>query len=85
MKYGKKFRKLIIIFKEDSKTNPQNQKSWNLDQNSQRNNQVNEIEISKFENREKPKLKLKLTKNYDSKLKSKAIQKIDPKLPKILG
>ena len=51
--------------------NPRNQKSRNLDQDSWRNHQVNEIEISEFENRKKPKLKLKL----DSKLKSKVIRR----------
>ena len=36
---------------------------------------MNKIKISKIENHEKPKLNLKLIKNYDSKLKSKAIQR----------
>ena len=61
MKCGEKLVKLIFL-KENSKTNPRNQKSQNLDQDSRRNHQVNEIEISAFENHEKPKLKLKLTK-----------------------
>ena len=42
--------------------NPQNLKSLNLDQDSQRNYQVNKREISEIENRKKQKLKLKLTK-----------------------
>ena len=51
-----------IFWKEDSEANPWNQKSWNLDQDSQRNHRVNEIEIFEFENRKILKLKLKLTK-----------------------
>ena len=44
--------------KEDLKTNPRNQKSLNLAQDSQRNHQVNKREISEIENYEKSKLKL---------------------------
>ena len=58
---NEKLGKLIFFWKEDFKTNPWNQKSLNLDQDSQRNHQVNKREISEIENREKPKLKLKLT------------------------
>ena len=36
--------------------NPQNKKSLNLDQDLQRNHQVNKRQISEIENREKPKL-----------------------------
>ena len=61
IKYGEKLGNLIF-WKEDLKPNPRNQKSQNLDQDSQRNRQVNEIEISKFQNFKKEKLKLKLTK-----------------------
>ena len=36
----------FFFLKGDSKTNPQNQKSLNLDQDSQRNHQMNKREIS---------------------------------------
>ena len=42
--------------------NPQNQKSLNLDQDLQRNHQVNKREIFEIKNRGEPKLKLQLTK-----------------------
>ena len=45
MNHGEKLGKLIFIWKEDLKTNPQNQKSLNLDQDSRRSHQVNKREI----------------------------------------
>ena len=74
MKCDEKLGKLIFL-EEDLKENPHNHKSLNLDQDSRRNHRVNKIQISEIKNDEKPKLKLKLTKNYDSKLKSKAIRR----------
>ena len=59
-KCDKKLGKVIFLERR-SKTNPQNQKSLNLDQDSQKNHQVNKREISEIKNHEKPKLKLKLT------------------------
>ena len=47
--------------KEDSKTNPRNQKSLNLDFISRRNHQINISEISKNKNYENLKLRMKLT------------------------
>ena len=61
MKYGEKLGKLIFLERRLEEKS-RNQKSQNLDQDSRRNHQVNEIEISNFENHEKMKLKLKLTK-----------------------
>ena len=55
--HSEKLRKLIFC-KENLKTNPRNQKSLNLDQDSQRNHHVNKREISEMENYEKLKLKL---------------------------
>ena len=46
--------------KEDSKTNPRNQKSSNLDLISWRNNQMNKDEISENKNRKNLKLRIKL-------------------------
>ena len=61
MNHGEKLGKLIFL-ERGLETNPHNQISLDLGQDSQRNHQVNKREISEFENREKPKLKLKLTK-----------------------
>ena len=71
---GEKLGKLNLC-KENSKTNPRNQKLQNLDQDSRINHQVNEIEISKIENRKKIKIEIKIDSNYDSKFKSKAIRR----------
>ena len=54
-------REINIFWKEESKRNPRNQKSQNLDQDSRRNHQVNKREIFEIKICEKPKLKLKLT------------------------
>ena len=55
-------REIHIFCIEDLKTNPRNKKSLNLDQDSQRNHQVNKREICEIKNNEKPKLKWKLSK-----------------------
>ena len=52
MKHGEKLGKLNI-WKEDLKTNPLNQKSLNLDQDLQRNDQVNKREIFEIKNYKK--------------------------------
>ena len=76
----------IEIRKKDSKTNPQNQKALNLDQDSQRNHRMNKREIPKNKNT-KIEIEIEIYSNYYSKFKSKAIQrkirmKYDPQ-PKI--
>ena len=60
MKCDEKLDKLIFL-KRRVENESKKSKSRNLNQDLRRNHQVNEIEISKIENREKPKLKLKLT------------------------
>ena len=63
-------REIDIFEKIYSMMNPWNQKSWNLDQDSRRNHQVNDIKISEFENHKKQKLTLtKITiQNWNLKL-----------------
>ena len=57
MNHGEKLGKLIFLERglENVSTRA---KSLNLDQDLQRNHQVNKREISEIENHEKPKLKL---------------------------
>ena len=47
--------------KEDSKTNPRNQKSLNLDLISRRNHRMNKGEIFENKNHKNPKIRMKLT------------------------
>ena len=57
MNHGEKLGNKYI-WKEDLKTNSQNKKSLNLDQDSWTNHEVNKREISEIKNGKKPKLKL---------------------------
>ena len=57
MNHDEKLGKLIFL-ESGLEKSPWNQKSLNLDQDSQRNYQMNTSEISQIENREKLKLKL---------------------------
>ena len=59
----------MIDLERDSKTNPQNQKSLDLDQDSQRN-QTAKIDRKSIVKREKIKIKYKINLIYDSKLQS---------------
>ena len=61
--------------KEDSKTNPLNKKSLNLDLISRRNHPMNRSEISKKKKIMKIKIKNEINSNYDLKTKSKAIRR----------
>ena len=61
--------------KEDSKKNPRNQKSLNLDLISRINHQMNKGKIS--ENKiAKTEIKREINSNYNSKMKFKAIRRL---------
>ena len=59
MKCGEKLGKWIFL-KRISKTNPRNQKSQILDQDSWRNHKVNEIEISEIEKAWKTEIEIEI-------------------------
>ena len=61
MNHGEKLGKLIFL-ERGLESDSMESKSLNLDKDSRRNHQVNKREIFEIEDREKPKLKLKLTK-----------------------
>ena len=46
----------LILFERKLENESTKSKSQNFDQDSQRNHQVNEIEVSEIENHEKPRL-----------------------------
>ena len=59
MNHGEKLGKLIYL-EIRLETNPQNQKSLNLDQDSKRNHRVNKREISEIKNFKKTKIEIKI-------------------------
>ena len=59
MNHGEKLGKFIFL-ERGLDMNPQNQKSLNRNQDSQRNHQVNKREIFKAENHKKIEIKIKI-------------------------